>query len=164
MQMSQVVTFPGAVAPGIYLLENVASRTFLDLDSGKTANGTRVQGWQFFANNPCQQWILSIDPNSRYYYIQNVASRTFLDLDGGKTANGTRLQGWAQQGPTSSAQPNQLFWFSLEPDGISYRIINKQSSTCIDFNLGQSQNGTNVQGWQYVTDNKNQRFYLHRVA
>jgi Ricin-type beta-trefoil lectin domain-like len=44
--------------PDVYTLHNLHGGTSLDLSGGGSANGTRIQGWEFL-NNRNQQWKIS---------------------------------------------------------------------------------------------------------
>ena|SRR5882762_6011386 len=45
--------------PGVYTLHNLHGGTYLDLNGGGSANGTRIQGWEFIPNARNQQWNVS---------------------------------------------------------------------------------------------------------
>ena len=45
--------------PGVYTLQNLHGGTYLDLNGGATANGTRIQGWEFIPKDINQQWKIS---------------------------------------------------------------------------------------------------------
>ncbi|KAF8148953.1 ricin B lectin domain-containing protein [Mycena galopus ATCC 62051] len=46
-------------ANGYYKIRNVASQTYLDLDSGSSKNGTKVQSWQGQDGNENQLWAFN---------------------------------------------------------------------------------------------------------
>lgn len=73
-----------------YTVRNVLSNTCLDLDSGRSANGTKVQGWEK-NNSDTQHWYIRGDDQTGYRFI-NVAAGTVLDLSFGDKADGTKMQ------------------------------------------------------------------------
>ncbi|KAI1282354.1 carbohydrate-binding module family 13 protein [Xylaria sp. FL0933] len=76
-------------------LRNIKSGTYVELDDGKSANGTTIQGWQKKENNNQLFRLVSADPMGRVFMIQNVASGTYIDLLNGNPANSTKITGWA---------------------------------------------------------------------
>ncbi|KAI0425939.1 carbohydrate-binding module family 13 protein [Xylaria sp. FL1042] len=88
-------------------LRNVQTGTYVDLDDGKSANGTAIQGWQKLENNNQLFRLISADPMGRAIMIQNVASGTYIDLFNGNSANLTKITGWA--GNIESKNTHQLW-------------------------------------------------------
>ncbi|CAE6426454.1 unnamed protein product, partial [Rhizoctonia solani] len=79
-----------------YSVRNLAHGSYLCLDSGSNANGTRVQGWNTVTCSN-EQWRIRQVPDSDAYRIQNVTSGTFADLLSGGAGHSRNLPivGWA---------------------------------------------------------------------
>jgi len=103
--------------PDVYTLHNLHSGTFLDLSGGGSANGTRIQGWEFL-NNRNQQWKISKAEVDGFWRLQSIASGTFMDLSSGIPNDGTQIQGWERL-----SNNNQLWAFRSVT--ISSSNINK---------------------------------------
>jgi hypothetical protein len=105
-----------------YVIVNRQTGTVLDLDRGRSANGTPICGYQVYGtrniSNPIptnRRWrILSLNTGNTYdpVFIQNVGTGTVLDLDCRTGANnGNRLHGWAMR--VHPLKNNQL-WHIVE--------------------------------------------------
>jgi hypothetical protein len=105
-----------------YVIVNRQTGTVLDLDRGRSSNGTSIYGYQVYGtrnpSNPIptnRRWrILSLNTGnmSDPVIIQNVGTGTVLDLDCRTGANnGNRLLGW-----TMGIQPlkNNQLWHIVE--------------------------------------------------
>jgi len=110
--------------PGVYTLQNLHGGTYLDLNGGGTANGTRIQGWEFIPKDINQQWKISKAEVDGFWRLQSVASGTFMDLNGGSPNDGTQIQGWEQLSTN-----NQLWAFrsvTISSSNITSALMTNQ--------------------------------------
>ncbi|EGO20674.1 carbohydrate-binding module family 13 protein [Serpula lacrymans var. lacrymans S7.9] len=151
---------------GIYSIENSAVPLAIDLSSGGSADGTKVQGWGkwLFSNPNClaQLWLVTPTGATDAFTLQNLRGGLYLDLPNGSSANGNPLQGWQRVG-------NNQVWI-IRQTGTFYKMQNLQGgSTCslhsvlialrapetrvivlpafVNLLDGSSSNGTAVEGW-----------------
>ncbi|MDR2018309.1 MAG: RICIN domain-containing protein [Syntrophobacterales bacterium] len=124
----------------------IHSGTCLDVDGGRTANGTVVHIWQCQAGNRNQDWTFD---NGRIVW---TGTNKCLDVDGGRTANGTKVQIWdCQNGNTNQRWsldtnfPGKIVWMG---------------GKCLDVNAGGTATGTKVQTWDCMAGNDNQQWIV----
>jgi hypothetical protein len=154
------------ISNNVYTIKNVASGTVLDLDNGKSANGTKCQGWEAYPKSELtydQQWLISdVQGSVGVYTLRNLRGGTYLDLSNGSSTDGTKVQGW--EAASSANVKNQQWTITAEGSTGHYRLQNVAGGTYLDLDSGNSANGTKVQGWSYVKDDKNQLWDLTRVS
>lgn len=110
------------VANGTYVLESTGAKA-IDIDGGRTANGTRIHLYNLtYSNN--QQFALTRSADG-LYTIKNVASGRVLDVVAGGINNGTALQLYDSN--NSCAQK----WV-VEKSGAGYRFLSACSGRAID--------------------------------
>jgi hypothetical protein len=147
----------------VYVIQNKGSGTFLDLDNGSPANGTKVQGWENLSTQqfaPNQQWLISqVSGSSGVYTLRNMSGGTFLDLTGGSSVNGTQIQCWEQNGGSNQ----QWNIFTAEVNGF-WRIQNAGAKTVVDIDSGNPADGTKIQGWQSIGNDNNQMWSIKAVT
>jgi len=151
----------------VYVIQNKKSGTFLDLDNGSSANGTKVQGWENLSTQqyaPNQQWLISqVGGTSGLYTLRNMSGGTFLDLTGGSSDNGTQIQCWEQNAGSPDAPNQQWNIFKAEATGF-WRIQNVKAKTFVDIDNGSATDGTKIQGWQSISNDDNQMWSIKAVT
>ena len=135
---------------GSYTIINLNSGKALDVQNGGYAPGTNV--WQYEQNNTdAQKWILQKNDNGTYSFISKL-NNLYLNISG-EPQNGSNIEV-----NTESNTSNQQFILYKQTtkaeryldDGI-YRIATKlNNSLGFDIQDGSTQNGANIQLWQYV--------------
>lgn len=131
------------IRPGTYLIRNVASGTFMELEGGSNANSTRVLGYAQRNNSySAQLWVFS-KVGGDVYTIKNASTGTYLDLSGSISDDGTPIIGYQDTG-----NQNQQ-WKVIPSSAYSncYLLQNKYTETYADMYLGDSADGTAVTGW-----------------
>ena len=129
-----------------YMIKNVNSGLYLDVEGGKAEEGTNVQQWGASGAASYNTWTLK-HATGDYYYIYSCVGdgKTYmLDVENGSKANGTNIQiakknGWS----------TQFFKFVDNGDG-SYTITTRatKDASCIEIVNGATGAGSNVQQYQ----------------
>ena len=116
----------------------------MDVDAGKTEDGTNVQVWT--GNNlPPQQWQLEVVQGiqcGRKYYIAAKHSGKVLDVEDQSMDAGANVQ----QG-TFTGSESQQWSISLQGQNGYYNLVNVNSQLCLDVAAGSILNGANIQQW-----------------
>ena len=138
-----------------YMIKNVGSGLYLDVDGAKAEAGANVQQWGADGEAVQNTWKLQ-DAGDGYYYIRSYVGdgkTYYLDLTAGKTADGTNIEIW-----TKNEKDAQKFKFFDNGDG-TYTIATKSTkdASCLTVdgdskgsgaNIVQSKdNGTDFQKW-----------------
>ena len=133
-----------AAAPGYYSIKSKIGDFYLDVDAGKTEDGTNVQVWT--GNNlPPQQWQLEVVQGiqcGRKYYIAAKHSGKVLDVEDQSMDAGANVQ----QG-TFTGSESQQWSISLQGQNGYYNLVNVNSQLCLDVAAGSILNGANIQQW-----------------
>ena len=145
----------------VFMLRNVNSGLYMDINGGVAANATNVQQWG--ANNPTDwnTWK-AVHTSNGYYYLYsmlNGGNTYLLDIDCGRTANGTNIQ--IYQNTYSDAQ---LFRFQRNEDG-SYVILTKVTNdrSCVEVKSAITTSGGNVQEWE-VNGHNCQSWWMEEIG
>lgn len=77
----------------------------------------------------------------------------------GSSTDGTKVQGWEKL--TSELTYDQQ-WLISEVSGSTgvYTLRNLRSGTYLDLNEGSNTDGTKVQGWEMISDDKAQQWTI----
>jgi Ricin-type beta-trefoil lectin domain-like/Glycosyl hydrolases family 43 len=125
-------------------IENLNSKSCMDVVGGSTADGAGVQQWGCWGA-PQQQWALIPSNHANYYEIVNQNSGKCLDVPNGSLTDGTHLQQWdCWDGP-------QQQWRVINWDGQDngyYHLANYNSGLVVDVPYSSTQNGTPLQQWE----------------
>ena len=145
----------------VFMLQNVNSGLYMDVDGARAANGTNVQQWDKSLASDNNTWK-AVYANNGYYYIysQLAGGNTYLlDIDCGRSANGTNIQ--IYQNTYCDAQ---LYKFQKNADG-SYTILTKVSNdrSCVEVKSALTSNAANVQEWE-VNGHNCQKWYLKEIG
>jgi hypothetical protein len=113
---------------GPYQFRNDFSHLCMNVTSGSTADGGRIEQWDCYGGTP-EQWRL--DPiatvnGKQYYEVVNVNSGKCLDVPGGNTAGGVELQQWSCWGG------DMQLWALFGTGTSSLTVRNLRSGLCLD--------------------------------
>ena len=143
------VTDGGAVADFVdgssWMIKNVNSGLYIDIDGAKAANGTNAQQWGA-SEQGIQNTFRLFEAGDGYYYIASAVGdggTYVLDVAGKSSANGANIGIYQYNGGE-----NQKFKFIQNSDG-SYKIISKISGdkSAIEIKDAATGSGANVQQW-----------------
>ncbi|MBQ3109849.1 MAG: RICIN domain-containing protein [Clostridia bacterium] len=144
----------------VYMIKNVNSNLYLDVNEGLAQSGTNVQQWgATFPGSGNNNWKI-VSSGDGYYqlYPQIGEGNLVLDVASANAADGTNVQIWG-----NDQSNGKYFKFQLNDDG-TYSILTKASNgaSCLDvYNLSK-ENGGNVVQWTY-TGGTNQKWILEMV-
>ena len=147
---------PITVPEGKYRIVNALGneRAAIEISNGSKQKKGNAQLWQIH-DGACQQWYLQKDGD--YYKIKNVNSGLFLDVDDGKAQNGRNVWQWAKN------KTNAQKWI-LEDAGNGYVYIKTAlGDYYLDAQNAKSDNGTNIQIYQFNPAYDAQKFKLVRL-
>lgn len=148
----EVITVP----EGKYRIVNALGneRAAIEISNGSKQKKGNAQLWQIH-DGACQQWYLQKDGD--YYKIKNVNSGLFLDVDDGKAQNGRNVWQWTKN------KTNAQKWI-LEDAGNGYVYIKTAlGDYYLDAQNAKSDNGTNIQIYQFNPAYDAQKFKLVRL-
>ena len=136
----------------------VAQAKVIDLSSGSTSNGTRLQLWTS-NNTDAQRFTVQAALTIRerldelaaqyssevadgtYAVVSAAGSRSVLDVSGGSRADGGNAQAWRSN--ASKAQR----WAVSHDDAGYLTLVNAGSGKALDVSGGRATSGANVQQW-----------------
>lgn len=126
-----------------YMIQNVNSGLYLEVQNGTAAAGANVDQWGAYGAGNYNTWRVKYGGNG-YYYIYSClgdGNTYLLDVAYNNAANGTNIQIYTDTGSDA-----QLFKFSKNSDG-SYKIYTKASAdkSVIEIVNGSTASGANVQ-------------------
>lgn len=159
---SSTSTVIGAVIEeGTYMIKNVNSGLYLDVEGGVAANGVNVQQWGASGSANYNTWKI-VKYTDTYYKIYSMlggGSTYLLDVKGKSTDNGANVQIY-----TDNSGDNQLFQFVKNSDG-SYGIVSKISGSTKGLDVAgcSTSSGANIQQYSYGATS-NQKFVLEKVS
>jgi len=144
----------------IFMIQNVNSGLYMEVEGGTQANGTNVQQWGADDYDNHNTWrVLSADDGYYYLYSQIGDKVTYLlDLDMGSTEDGTNIQIY-----TDTKADAQQFKFIKNDDG-TYYILTKSSSdkSCLTIADDSIQSGASVVQYTLVNSDS-QKWNLIQV-
>ncbi len=144
----------------IYMLKNVNSGLYLDVDGGTPANSTNVQQYTGGDNRDSICWKAVSTGNGYYALFSQVGDgETYaLDVSAKSTEDGANIEIYTYKGGD-----NQQFKFVKNNDG-SYTILTKITgdASCVEVNAKSTENGANIQQWT-VNGGANQKWLLEEV-
>ena len=137
-------TAPAIDESKAYMLKNVCSGLYMDVEGGVAANGTNIQQWG--ADSAGKQNTFRFKSTSDgYYNIYSCAGdgSFVLDIAAKKTADGTNITLY-----TPNGGENQKFSLSKNADG-SYKILTKITGgrSAVEVANASTSSGANVQQW-----------------
>lgn len=153
---------PAVLTEGaVYMIQNVGSGLYLEVEGAAAANGTRVQQWG--ANEPASHntWrVLSAGDGYYYLYPQIGDKVTYLlDVANNSADNGTGLDIWSDTGADA-----QKFKFYQNADG-SYYILTKSSGdqSCVAIESASNSSGASAVQWAVNLSDASQQWTLTQV-
>ena len=128
-----------------YMLKNVSSGLYLDVEGGVAANGTNIQQWGA-SEAAAQNTFRLVETSDGYYNIYSCVGdgvSFVLDIAAKKTADGTNITLY-----TPNGGDNQKFSLSKNADG-SYKLLTKITGgrSAVEVANASSSAGANVQQW-----------------
>lgn len=145
----------------VYMIQNVNSGLYLEVDGGKAADGTNVQQWG--ANEPASHntWRVLSDGDGYYTLYPQIGDKVnyLLDVAGNATANGTNLGIWS-----ATDADAQRFKFYEAADGVYY-LLTKTSGdqSCVAVQGASTSAGANVVEWAVNLSDTSQQWKLTQV-
>lgn len=144
-----------------FMLRNVNSGLYMDINGAKAANGTNVQQWGANGVEAHKSWRAVHQGNGYYQLYSKIGngSTYLLDVDCAGTANGTNIQIYQ-----NTYHDAQLFRFKRNADG-SYVILTKVSNdrSCVEVKSALTNAGANVQEWE-VNGHNCQSWYMEEIG
>ncbi|SET45265.1 rhamnogalacturonan lyase family protein [[Clostridium] polysaccharolyticum] len=151
----------GELTDGVYMVRNVNSGLYLDVNNGVAANDTNIQQWGASSAGSYNSWRIEKDASGYYTFYSLVGDgKTFvMDVYGRRKDNGTNIALYISQG-----SDNQKFELVQQTDG-SYAILTKitGSQSCVEVVNAYTNSGANVQQWPY-TGHACQRWYFEKIG
>ncbi|MBQ8687031.1 MAG: RICIN domain-containing protein [Ruminococcus sp.] len=132
-----------AVPEGTYLIRNVNSGIYLDVEGGAAANGTNVQQWGAESAMASNIWKVVAEADGYYSIYSMLGDGTQYRLNVGSDDNAENIC-IAETAETDA----QLYRFLGNEDG-SYRIVTKSSqcAKAVEVINAETTAGANVQQW-----------------
>jgi glucosylceramidase len=137
-----------------YRIVNRLSGKVLDVKDNSTANGARIQQWDY-AGGLNQQWS-RVDVGGGYFKVLARSTGKALDVVDNSTANGAQIQQWDYTGGLNQQ------WQFIDVGGGYFRIIVRSTGKALDDTNNSTANGTIMQQWDY-TGGTNQQWSLVQV-
>ncbi|MFD0567247.1 pectinesterase family protein [Kitasatospora saccharophila] len=125
-------------AAGTYQLAVVKSGMCLDVPSGSTASGAKLQQWGCGAGQGNQQFRL-VPVSSGVYQLVNVKSGMCVDVPSGSTVSGVQLQQWG----CGAGQSNQQ-WSLVASGSGTFQVVSVRSGLCVSDQGASTTSGTPV--------------------
>lgn len=127
----------------VYMIQNVNSGLYLEVDGGKAEDGSNVQQWG--ANEPAahNSWTLKEFGGGYYYILSALADGKTYYLNSAGEADGSNIEIH-----TNNKSSSHLFKFVKNPDG-TYTILTRTSKdrAAVEVANAEKSSGANVQQW-----------------
>ena len=146
----------------VYMIQNVNSGLYLEVDGGKTENGANVQQWG--ADEPASHntWRVLSDGDGYYTLYPQIGDKVsyLLDISGNSPDNGTNVGIWSATNADA-----QRFKFYQASDGIYY-LLTKASGdqSCVAVQAASKDSGANVVQWAVNLSDTSQQWKLTQVS
>lgn len=145
----------------VYMIKNINSGLYMEVDSAKAENGANVQQWGADTSASHNTWrVLSADDGYYYLYPQISDKVSYLlDVESNKSENGTNIGIWSNTDADA-----QKFKFYQNSDG-SYFILTKSSNdeSCLAIESASKSSGANVIQWKVNLNDDSQKWELTQV-
>lgn len=145
---------------GVYMIRNVNSGLYLDVNNGVAANDTNIQQWGASMAGNYNSWRIVKDSQGYYtfYSLVGDGNTYVMDVAGRKTANGTNVALYA-----AKDSDNQKYDLVQQADG-SYAILTKitGSASCVEVVNAYTNSGANVQQFTF-TGHPCQKWYFEKI-
>ncbi len=126
-----------------YFITNKNSRLLVEVQDGKTDDGTNIQQWEM-NNGPHHEWRI-VDLGNGYNKILLASDESMaMSVNGNSAENGLNIQ----LAPYTGADNQQ---WKLIKDGLYYGIVSKSSGDAagLDVYEWSAQNGGNINQWEF---------------
>ena len=145
----------------LYMIKNVNSGLYLDVDGAKAENGTNIQQWGA-AEPGVQNTFRVISAGDGYYYlVSQVGDKAtyFLDVANNSTENGANIGIWSNTG----ADCQKIKFYEVS-DG-KYMLLTKQTGDkkCLGVQAASKNSGANIVQWQTTLSDPSQHWTLEKV-
>ncbi|NMO15193.1 beta-mannanase [Pyxidicoccus fallax] len=144
-----------SITEGDYVIRSAMTHKCIDIASGSTADGAKVQQWDCNGTN-AQKFRIS-PTSDGYWKIINVNSNKALDISNNSTAQNAKVHQWTYVGGN-----NQQFKFVARGDN-RFSIHARHTDMVIDLYWGSADNGTEYVQYPY-TGTANQLYTLDKVS
>lgn len=145
----------------VYMIQNVNSGLYLEVDGGKAADGTNVQQWGANESASHNTWRVLSDGDGYYTLYPQIGDKVsyLLDVAGNAAANGTNLGIWS-----ATDADAQRFKFYEAADGVYY-LLTKTSGdqSCVAVQEASTSAGANVVEWAVNLSDTSQQWKLTQV-
>lgn len=145
----------------LYMIKNVNSGLYLDVDSAKAENGTNIQQWGA-AERGVQNTFRVISARDGYYYlVSQVGDKAtyFLEVADNSLENGANVGLWSETG----ADCQKIKFYEVS-DG-TYMLLTKQTGDkkCLGVQAASKEVGANIVQWQTTISDTSQHWTLEKV-
>jgi hypothetical protein len=144
-----------SITEGDYVIRSVATNKCVDIASGSTADGAKVQQWDCNGTN-AQKFHIAPTTDG-YWKIINVNSNKSLDIKDNSTAQNALFHQWTYVGGN-----NQQFRFVARGNN-QFSIHARHTDMVMDLYWGSANNGTEYVQYPY-TGTTNQLYTLDLVG
>lgn len=149
------------ISEGVYMVRNVNSGLYLDVDGGVAENNRNIQQWGAYgpANNNSWKLVKDADGYYTFYSLLGDGNTFVMDVAGRKTDNGINVALY-----TAKGSDNQKFEVRKLPDG-TYAILSKHTNSekCVEIVNAYTNSGANVQQFTFTGHNC-QRWTFEKVV
>ncbi len=145
----------------LYMIKNVNSGLYLDVDGAKAENGANIQQWG--ATEPgTQNTFRAISAGDGYHYlVSQVGDKAtyFLEVADNSIENGANVGLWSETG----ADCQKIKFYEIS-DGV-YMMLTKQTGDkkCLGVQASSKDVGANIVQWQTTRSDTSQHWTLEKV-
>ncbi len=129
---------------GTYLIRNVNSGSYLDVEGGASASGTNVQQWGTEEAYAYNTWRLESDGSGYYRIYSMVDGGGSLLLNAGSGTDASQANVCIYE---STGADNQLYALTANKDG-SFKLLSKANGNAVEVINAETAAGANVQQWE----------------
>ena len=145
----------------LYMIKNVNSGLYLDVDGAKAENGANIQQWGA-AERGVQNTFRAISAGDGYYYlVSQVGDKAtyFLEVADNSLENGANVGLWSETG----ADCQKIKFYEVS-DG-TYMLLTKQTGDkkCLGVQAASKEVGANIVQWQTTISDTSQYWTLEKV-
>ncbi len=155
-----VIPEPAVIEEGLYMIKNVNSGLYMEVQDASDKNGANVQQWGANGSSAHNTWKIVSAGDGYYYLVSQLGDKEskVLDVTAKKADNGTNIEIYAFK-----QNDAQKFKFTKNSDG-SYVIRTKVSGdkSCVEIINADKSSGANVQQYE-VNGHQCQSWILEKV-
>lgn len=150
------------VANGFYKITSLDSKKVIDIKDASSSNGATIHQWDF-VNADNQLWYFE-KTDDGFYQIKSKKNNKCLDIKGIVSTNGAKIQLWDDVNGDNQKWSIEEIVKKEAPiiAGASYKISNKNSKKSMEVAGSVTNNGGQVQQWDYL-EGKNQEWTFEKV-